>query len=343
MVYNDFRMDFRRLGLLLFLVGCTSLSPVPETVDPVPEAWKTVPSATRMDDICRHVSCPPRDPSVVVVADGKLTAAGKVLTPQFRAIDSFDVSMERREIVFSARRGDNFDAALVSLDGSDIHWLPEDRLDEIAVQWAPRGNKVSYTVRTPTGDLIRTVHIPTAMQLAADFAYARVRALAWDAAAERYSVVLTSPDASERVVSLKYDGTSRKTVVEPQVKLGGSIEPVRGGIMLRPDLLKYADRLPLVVWITDTPLEWNDARGALMRDNRVAMALLTKEPDDAFWQQMSEMPWIDLDRAFVVGPPPPAADRRGRRSYIAGDSSFVMRELQLGLRGREARDRHAIR
>lgn len=303
--------------LLLFSAGCATVPPaVSPSFQTIPEAWQSTPRAARIDDICQKVTCPARDAAGVRIEDGKLFVGDKALTPQFRAIDSFDVSLERREIVFSAKREDNFDAGLVSLDGSDVHWIPEDRADETGVRWAPRGHKVSYVVRTPSGDFVRTVHIPTAMQLANDFAYARVRGLAWDAPAERYSVVLTSPDASERVESVKYGGGDRTTVVPPQVRLDVAIEPVRDGILLRPTLLRYNERIPLVVWVDGNLLEWNDARGALMRDNRVAMAVISKEPDADFWKQVEALPWIDAKKVFVVN-----GERRtsnGERIVITG-------------------------
>jgi hypothetical protein len=301
MVYNEFRMRFRLFALLLFSAGCATAPPAISTaVQTMPDAWQSTPRATRIADICQKVTCLPRDAAGVRIADGKLFVGDKALTPQFREIDSFDVSLERREIVFSAKREDNFDAGLVSLDGSDVHWIPEDRADETAVRWAPRGNKVSYIVRTPSGDFVRTVHIPTAMQLANDFPYARVRGLAWDAPAERYSVVLTSPDASERIVSIAYGGGEPTTVVAPQIKLDVAIEPVRGGILMRPSLLRYSERIPLVVWVDSDILEWNDARGALMRDNRIAMAVVSKPPDADFWKEVQALPWIDSKSMFVV-------------------------------------------
>ena len=143
---------FRGWAVFPLLVACATSKPVPHVA--------------KVTDLCSRVSCAARAISDVRIVNGKLIAGGKELTPQFVAIQSFDVSLERREVVFSAKRRDNFDIGLVSLDGSDIHWIPEDPADEIDVQWAPKGNKVSYIVRTKTGDVVRTVHIPTAAQLA---------------------------------------------------------------------------------------------------------------------------------------------------------------------------------
>jgi hypothetical protein len=231
----------------------------------------------------------------VSVVETRLVAGGRALTPQFQAVDSFDVSLERREIVFSARRDKSFDIGLVSLDGSDVHWVPEDPADEVAVKWAPKGHKVSYVIRGTGGDIVRTVHIPTAMQQGADFGYATVKSLTWDPSGERYSVVLTSPDASEQTISLRYDGSSRQTIKPAAQKRDLNVEPFSGGVILRPSLLRYNERLPLVVWQSEHPLEWNDARASLMKEQRVAVAVVRQlpasPPDDV---------WIDRDRVFYV-------------------------------------------
>jgi hypothetical protein len=231
----------------------------------------------------------------VSIDRNRLVVNGKALTPEFKAIDSFDVSLERREVVFSAKRDTNFDVGLVSLDGSDVHWVPEDPADEVAAQWAPKGHKVSYVIRRPGGDIVRTVHVPTAMQQVADFPYATVKSLQWDPSGERYAVVLSSPEASEQTVSLKYDGTSRQTVKATALKLDLNIEPYGGGIMVRPSLLRYNERLPLVVWQAAEPLDWSDARAALMRDHRIAVAVVRQLPSE-----LPDEAWLDRTRVFYA-------------------------------------------
>lgn len=264
-------MDVRWWSLLLFLVGCVSSGGQPP------------PTVQEKD--------------VVTVDHGALFANGKALTPQFRAIDSFDVSRDRREVVFSAKRATSFDIGLVSLDGSDVHWLPEDPADEVAVQWAPRGNKVSYIIRGAGGDLVRTVHIPTAMQVVADFPYARVRSLAWDLSGERYTLTVSSPDASDRVLSMKYDGTAQKTIREPATKLDVNMQSFAGGVIMWPSLLQYNERVPLVMWQSESPLEWNETRGALMKAHRIAVAVVKSLPAVA-----PNEAWIDPGRVLRVTP-----------------------------------------
>ncbi len=279
---------------LPFWVACTSSS------RSVPQQWLTVPQASRITDLCAKVQCVPHATEGVVIVDGKLVAGGKELTPRFASIQSFDVSLDRREIAFSAKRRGNFDIGLVSLDGSEIHWVPEDPADETEVQWAPRGNKVSYIVHTKVGDVVRTVHVPTAMQLSVDFPYSRIRALAWEPKAERYSVVITSPEASERIESMNYNGEARRVEVAPDTRLNVVTEPISGALMLRPPTLRYGERVPLVVWISEQPFEWNDARGMLIRIARVACAILPNAPDSAFWSAVNAIPWIDGTRVYVV-------------------------------------------
>src|SRR5438067_547234 len=158
-----------RLAALFFLAGCAS---VPMTV---PENWETVPTAKLVGpetDHCLFFDCAisPR-PANIRVWQNQLFNGSNALTPVFAGIDSYDVSLERREVVFSAKRKDNFDIGLVSMDGSDIHWVPEDPADETNPVWAPRGNKVAYIVHGKAGDTVRTVHIPTATQLSVPFPY----------------------------------------------------------------------------------------------------------------------------------------------------------------------------
>jgi hypothetical protein len=302
MVYNGFSMRRRSLLSLLLMVGCASggaqpggqpsggqppsAVPVPVAVSPAP-VTDGQPGAAVL-----HTAVVQQQQGE---GDRLVRDDGTALTPYFKSIDSFDVSLERREVVFSAKRDSNFDVGLVSLDGSDVHWIPEDPADEVAVKWAPRGNKVSYVIRRASGDLIRTVHIPTAMQQIADFPYATVKAIDWDPSGERYSVTLTSPDASDQVVSLKYDGSGRQTVSPPKSKLDLSVEPFAGGVMLRPSLLRYNEQLPLVVWRSDKPLEWNEARGALLREHRIAIAVVPQMP-----QTMPDEAWIDRKHIILA-------------------------------------------
>src|SRR4051812_26465568 len=181
--------SMRWRGLLL-LRGC------PPASMPIPKGWEAVPAATMIGDYCAQFPCAAKPQLASIrVGENRLFNGSKPLTPPFAALDSYDVSLDRKEIVFSAKRKDNFDVGLVSIDGSDIHWIPEDPADEVNAQWAPRGNKVSYILRTTTGSIVRTVHVPTATPLSVDFPNAQIDALAWEPQGERFAVVIESPDA----------------------------------------------------------------------------------------------------------------------------------------------------
>lgn len=254
-----------------------------------------------------------RDPAIHVDG-GRIMNGEKALTDAFAAIDSFDVSESRGEVVFSAKRDAGFDIGLVSTDGSQVNWIPNEPADELAVQWAPRGNKVSYVVRGKGGDVVRTVHVPTSFQLAVDFPYGSVHALAWDPQAEHFAVAWSSPDASDRVEVMKYGGEQRRMAVAPSEQLDVDMEPLTpNALVLRPRDLAYNERLPLVVWRA-SDRDWNDARAALIHNARVAVAIATRDPDDDFWRAIDGTAWIDGTRIFVVG----VKSTRGT-SIVAGD------------------------
>lgn len=303
----------------------------------IPESWQSVPRATAIGAVVLdddgNVTTTVMKP-VPRIADGpvRLTSNAigpylangeKALTEPFLALDSFDYSESRGEVVFSAKRDEDFDIGLVSSDGSAINWAPDDPADEVAVQWAPRGNKVSYVLRGAGGDVVRTLHIPTSYSFALDFPSSTVHGLSWDAAAERFAVIASSPDSSDRVELLAYDGSSRKVLIAPAQKLAADVEPIgSGAIVLRPHDVRYDEKLPLVVWVADD-FGWSDERAALFRNARVALVVTRKRPDEALWRSVSEIAWIDSSRPIVAGAEewPGAGDRV--TAFIAADPAVA--------------------
>jgi hypothetical protein len=185
------------------------------------------------------------------------------------------------------------------MDGGDIHWIPEDPADEVNVQWARRGNKVSYILHTATGSIVRTVHIPTATPLSVDFPNTQIDALSWEPKAERFALVLESPDVSPHAVSMTYAGERRQDLVVPSDRLDVVVEPIGGILVMRPSAMRYNERLPLVVWFDDKPFAWSDARAALVRNARVAIAIAPKV-SEAFWREVNTVAWIDNMRTYAV-------------------------------------------
>jgi hypothetical protein len=296
-------------SLLIAFSGCVS---APETI---PNAWRSVPEAPRMRSLqidlegkLTHSPVKPPRKTVdgpVSLADEfvgpKVVNGPKALTEPFLAIESFAYSEKRGEVAFSAKREKDFDIGLVSSDGSPIKWVPNDPADEIGVQWAPRGSRISFILRAFGGDVVRVVRILTGTEASVPFENATVHALAWDAAGERYAVSYSTPDASDRVEILNYSGEDRKTAVPPAVQLDVSLEPFApGAVILRPNDIRYDEKLPLVVW-SAPDFQWSDARAALMNAARVAMVISTREPSDELWRAANATPWIDTKRAFVVG------------------------------------------
>ncbi|HJQ37401.1 MAG TPA: hypothetical protein VKB93_09700 [Thermoanaerobaculia bacterium] len=234
------------------------------------------------------------------VDHNRIMRGGKALTEAFAAIDSFDVSESRGEVVFSAKRSDNFDIGLVSTDGSPISWVPADPSDEVGVRWAPRGNKIGYVVRTKLGDVVRTVHIPTSAALTVDFPNAKIESLAWDATGDQFAITYSTPDASSRVETMTYAGKQRVMTAKPAQELDVVVETFApGAISIRPRDLRYNEKLPLVIWVENEPYAWSDARAELMRGARVAI-VITRSFGDFLWKVADETAWLDASRAFVV-------------------------------------------
>jgi hypothetical protein len=319
----------------LFLAGCSSAAPMF-----VPRSWETVPLAAVVGDYCIHVACAPAPKLTTIhVSEKRLFNGTKPLTPPFAAIDSYDVSLERKEIVFSAKRTNSFDVGLVSIDGSDIHWIPEDPADEVSPQWAPRGNKVSYIVQTATGSIVRTVHIPTATPLSIDFPGAQVDALAWEPDAARFALVLESPDESQHLVSMTYAGEQRQKVVAASEWLSVSLEPIGGVLVMRPNEMRYNEKLPLVIWIDPKTFAWSDARAALMRSSRVAIAI-TPKLDDNFMTEVRNVAWIDSNRTYIVNGT--GAEAAGSAIVIAPETDPRLPLHHYTRRGNTLRVRPAV-
>ncbi len=292
---------------LALLVACAT---TPDDTRPIPAAWLNAPAAPRYRD-ASYGPLAPRTPALHIVktSEGAALANGdKVLTPYYRAIDSFDVAPEGDLAVFSAKRRDrdNFDIGLVATTGTQVNWVPSDPHDEVAVQWAPRGNKVSYVIRAAAGDVIRSVHVHTATQVASAFPNGRVYSYSWEPRAERYAVAWSASDASDGVEEMTYAGAERKWLKPPAIRLDVAIEPVGDAVVMRPQALHYSERLPLVVWKTSEPYQWDDARGRLQQSSRVAVAVIDRDPDEKFWSAIRAIPWVDSSRIWVVGARGPA-------------------------------------
>jgi hypothetical protein len=323
----------RTLPWFLFLTACS-------TLPAIPSAWTSTPAATRIPSVILDEkgnvirALPPLASGPVTVEGNRLVRGGKAITDAFVAIDSFDYSESRDEVIFSARREQGFDIGLAAGDGSKTNWVPADPADEVQAQWAPRGNKVSYIVRARHGDVVRTLHIPTSFQYANDFGPATIHDVAWDPAGDKYAVAYSTIDASDRVEVLRYDGRDRVLAIPPAEKVAADVVAfVPGAYALRPHDLAYGEKVPVVVWLADR-FDWSDARAALLRQARVAV-IVARASDEELWKRVHATAWLDAGRAFVVGaeaigatsivadPAVPARRYRADRNVIAVAPSAV--------------------
>jgi len=330
MIYNPRSMRFWKLAALALLAACVTAPQ--QRVEPIPADWLSVPHAVEHPElsfdggflIYKNAAPAPTAIKIVKTAKGaKLVNGDKDLTPEFLAIDSFDLSQARQEIVFSAKRTTNFDAGLVAAEGSDIHWIPNDPADEVSVQWAPKGNRVSYIVHTPSGDFLRVVQITTSAQSTVEFPNGRIVARAWDAGGQKYAVSWETFDASQRVETMEYDGRERHMNASPTSRLTGfATEFSNGALIVRPETMHYGEKLPLVVWRTNDHNRWSDARAQLFREAHVAIAIVEHDPDAKFWDDMRLHPWIDLTRVFVVNAPAPAGATSIRGALDVGSGHY---------------------
>jgi hypothetical protein len=322
-------MRLSRLSCLPFLAALTACV---STSRPIPNDWLSVPAATRIRSVNlgadgkvapssqpAQLTLPKKTIRLVTNAVGPMIANGeKALTEPFMAVDSFDLSDSRGEVVFSAKRDDDFDIGLVAVEGSEISWVPSDPADEVAVKWAPRGSKISYIVRTRFADVVRTLHVPTAFNFSVDFPFARISALGWDPQAERYAVAYSSPNASDAVDILKYSGEARTLAVPPAAKIDVDIQPFAGeSILLQPVDIRYGEKLPLVIWRDENVLEWNDARAELMRTARVALVVTSMPPEEALLERANGTATIDTSRIFTVNASVPTGVAVNPDPYLA--------------------------
>lgn len=319
------RMRFPLVILMLqalLAIGCRSSS------GPIPSAWLTPLPAEGRESVMRAA---PVIDGVTIERDGRgvrIVRNGVDLTEPFAAIESFDVSRDRGEVAFSARRAHGFDIGLVHVEGSPISWVPEDRGDEVQVQWAPRGNKISYFVRSRGGDLVRTVHIPTATALTVDFPFSVLRSLEWDAPAERFTVVAESPDSSPRTEQMRYGGEERRVLVPPGQRLDVEIVPLGAGLLLQPRSIRYDEKLPLVVWVSGSPLNsWRPRLGQLLAEVRAAAIVIDRAPDESLWTAAGQLGWVDRSRVYVMDGLGGIAGREGTLT-IRGDRGVSVRRFR---------------
>jgi hypothetical protein len=226
----------------------------------------------------------------------------KRLTPDFAVIDSFDIAPSGKEIVISADAGEGLNIGLLSMDGGEIRWIFPDPLPERLVTWAPRGSKISYVVEAHGGSIIRTVHIPTSYQLSIDFPLSTITSMAWEPAAEKFAVSLSSAHRSPGIDLMRYGGEERETIFGGAVVNADAVDRVGAAVVMMPRVVRYGQRQPLVVWVTkESPFAWNESRGRLGRESDSGIAVVSPAAVTAqLWSDLLSLPWVDKDRVFMI-------------------------------------------
>jgi hypothetical protein len=279
--------------------------------------WKKGERVLPLDADLRHPRILPRSDAVLGISttkDGESllrigTADRRTLTPSFRAIDSFDVSPDEKEIVLSADAGNGFDVALVSAEGDSPHWIFPDRLPEMMVSWAPRGNKVSYVIETDDGSILRTVHVPTAYSLAVDFPLKRIEQVSWEPRAEKLVLLVSSFDRGSAVEWLRYGGEEREVVLSTSGGEGGEVDRVAGALVQPPEVTRYGQRYPLVVWVEPgDALQWKAIRQTVRKLETGTAVVSPRSVGPDLWNALLSLPWVDKERVIVVYNQPPPAE-----------------------------------
>lgn len=235
-------------------------------------------------------------------------AVAPLFSEPLRRIDSFAVSPDGKELILSADRSGNFDIALASTEGGAPRWIAPDPLPETGVSWAPRGNKVTYRISTVDGTLVRTVHVPTGIPLTIDMPLSEVRDLAWEPRAERFAVIVSSAQTGESIQTMRYGGEERTRIVgfggETDTNADRLSPPFGEALLFAPRSIRYGEKRPVVVWITDeSPVAWSAVRADIQRELNAGIIVLStpaSELGSSFWSAVLDKPWIDPSAVFVV-------------------------------------------
>jgi hypothetical protein len=233
--------------------------------------------------------------------------SSRVIFDEAGEIDSFDVDPKEKEIVVSARRSGSFDVALASLGEPSVTWIAPDAADEVSVSWAPRGNKVSYSILADGGTVIRTVHVPTSFQLTVDYPRESASVASWEPSAERFAVVVTSPDSSDRVEVVKYGGEEKRIVLPAEVTRERAWDqlPTSNGeslILASPQSTRYGEKYPVVILVrSGNRFAWEDAADEVWGLGNAAIGFAREGQNLAnAIEALREVPWVDRDRIIVV-------------------------------------------
>lgn len=235
-----------------------------------------------------------------------------VLTDPLEKIHAIEPDHDQKELALSVSRDHSRDIAIANAEEPIMNWVPSDPADEVRPRWSPVGYKLSYVVRNRGGDILRTVHVPTAAMVLLDFPDSRVIDYAWLPDGERVVVALSSVTSSDHVIEATYTGSSKTVVVDPRHHYDRQIERLpgtpAGSSLIMPGSVSYDERRPLVIWLTGGTA----GAGGFDPDlipllERLDLGLLIFNGSSAdlgpsLWSEIEEMRWVSRDEVWLVGP-----------------------------------------
>lgn len=267
-----------------------------------------------------------------------------VLTDPFERVGGIEPDEDQKELALSVLRGGSYDIAITNAEEKITNWVPADPADELDPRWSPVGYKLSYVIVNPGGDIIRTVHVPTAAMVLLDFPDSTITDYAWLPDGERVIVAVSSLLASDHLVETDYTGALKKVLIAPQHRFERRVERLpgtpAGSALVMPDPIRYNTRHPLVVWVTDSTaggLQFNQALVPLLERDDVGLLVLkgvAADVDDTVWDAVSEIRWTDTRHTWLVGPETagdvPKGVRRMDESIDAGAVQTILEEIDEG-------------
>ena len=252
---------------------------------------------------------------------------------------------DQKELAISFENEGSLDIAIVNAEEPVMNLVPNDPADEVVPRWSPIGYKLSYIVRNDGGDIIRTVHVPTAAMVFVDFPDSAVLGYSWYPDGERLLVAVSSLLESDHVVETNYAGTTKAVVVPPRQKFIRRIERLpgtpAGSALVMPEGLRYGAEYPLVVWAAA-----NRSGGAgfnpdivpFLSRGDIGLLVINGTPADLSpeaWSAIAETRWVDDDRIWIVGdseldPGAPESIRRVLRNPDIGTARWVVEQIEEG-------------
>lgn len=233
-----------------------------------------------------------------------------VLTGPLDEIAAIEPDADQKELALTVMRDGSYDIAIVNAEEPIMNWVPSDPADELHPRWSPVGYKLSFIVRNGGGDILRTVHVPTAAMVFLDFPDSAIIGYDWLPDGERVVVAVTSLQASDHVVEASYSGPSKTTIVAPLTRFDRQVERLpgtpAGTALVMPTSIRYGVQYPLIVWVAGPTRGGSPFRSELvplLRRDSIALVVVNGRADDldqSFWDALAETRWVDTGRVWIV-------------------------------------------